>query len=131
MEDFSVPSANTGGFEEAIKALAEQPLTSTLPRLRRLTVETLRPVSGEQGWTEHSSAGNRQRMIEDNSIYFYDEGRITHAVVISHDREVVQQLIALLKDKRVSLQAKQADLQGLLPLVLADRHIAELAEAWS
>jgi len=107
MDDFSVPSANAGGFEEAIKALAEQPLTSTPLRLRRLTVETLRPVSSEQGGPNTLPLAIVNRIIEDNSVYFFDEGRITHAVVISHDRGVVQRLIALLKDKRVSPQAKQ------------------------
>lgn len=127
MEDFSVSSANTGGFEEVIKALAEQPLTSTPLRLRRLAVETLRPVSSEQGGPNTLPLAIVNRIIEDNSVYFFDEGRITHATVISHDRELVQRLIALLKDKRVSPQAKQVYLQGLLPLVLADRHITELA----
>jgi hypothetical protein len=122
-----LPALNNADIEEAIKALAEQPLTSTPLRLRRLAVETLHPVASQDGGQNALPLPMITRIVEDNAAYFFDEGRITHAAVISHDRELTQRLIALLKDKRVSSEVKPIYLQGLLRLVLADRHMAELA----
>lgn len=122
-----LPALNNADIEEAIKALAEQPLTGTPLRLRRLAVETLRPVASEQGGQNILPLAMLNRIVEDNATYFFDEGRLTQVIVITHDRELTQHLIALLKDKRVSSDAKQVYLQGLLHLVLADRHMAELA----
>lgn len=122
-----IPAFNNDDVEEAVKALAEQPLTSTPLRLRRLAVETLRPAAREQGGQNTLPLAIVNRIVEDNAAYFFDEGRITQVIVIAHDRELTQRLMALLKDKRVSSDAKQVYLQGLLHLVLADRHMAELA----
>ncbi len=122
-----LPALNNADIEEAIKALAKQPLTSTPLRLRRLTVETLRPVASEQGGQNILPRAMVNRIAEDNAAYFFYEGRITQLTVLSHDRELVQRLTALLKDKRVFSEVRPIYLQGLLHLVLADRHIAELA----
>lgn len=121
------PALNNGDIEKAIKALAEQPLTSTPLRLRRLVVETLRPVASEQGGQNTLPLAMINRIVEDNAAYFFDEGRVTQVIVITHDRELTQRLVVLLKDKRASSEAKRVYLQGLLHLVLADRHLAELA----
>ncbi|NMC16043.1 MAG: hypothetical protein GYA40_05290 [Chloroflexi bacterium] len=118
---------NNDDVDQAIKALAEQPLTSTPLRLRRLAVETLRPVANAQGGQNTLPLALVNRIAEDNAAYFFDEGRITQVAVLSHDRELVRRLMALLKDKRVSSETKPIYLQGLLHLVLADRHMAELA----
>lgn len=118
---------NSDDVAQAIKALAEQPLTSTPLRLRRLAVETLRPVASAQGGQNTLPLALVNRIADDNAAYFFDEGRIIHVAVLSHDRELAQRLMALLKDKRISSAAKQIYLQGLLYLVLADRHLAELA----
>lgn len=122
-----IPALNNDDVEEAVKALAEQPLTSTPLRLRRLTVETLRLVASEQGGQNTLPLAMVNRIAEDNAAYFFDEGRITQVIVLSHDRELVQRLNALLKDKRVSSEVKPIYLQGLLRLALADRHLTELA----
>lgn len=124
---YSEPSANTDGFKKSIKDLAERPLISTPLRLRNLAVESLRPVTSEQAGQNTLALAMVNRIIEDNAAYFFDEGHITHSIVIAHDRELVQQLVRLLKDKRVSADKKQVYQLGLLNILLADRHIAELA----
>ncbi|MGB9753478.1 hypothetical protein [Roseiflexus castenholzii] len=122
-----IPTLHSDDVKESIKALAEQPLTSTPLRLRRLAVETLRPVASEQGGQNTLPLALVNRIANDNAAYFFDEGRITQLTVLSHDRELVQRLTAPLKDKRVFSEVRPIYLQGLLHLVLADRHIAVLA----
>lgn len=122
-----MPALNNADIEAVIKALAEQPLTSTPLRLRRLAVETLRPAASEQGGQNTLPLALVNRIVEDNAAYFFDEGRITHVLVIAHDGELTQRLMALLKDKWGSSDIKQVYLKGLLYHVLADRHLAELA----
>src|SRR3990170_2302705 len=95
--------SNGDDFEEAVKALADQPLDSTPLRLRKMALETLTPVAvaNGHGGQEALPLELVNRIAEDSAAYFFDEGRITQAEVIAHDRELIQQLVKLLKNKQV------------------------------
>ena len=68
-------------------------------------------------------------LAEDNALYSSDEGRITSTIVLRHDRTLAKALVDLLDHDRVTGAAQEAYLQGLVLILLADRHIVELALA--
>lgn len=124
--DFS--SYTRDDYQDGIKDLADIPLYDSPLRLRNASVENLAPaISSEQTHTDGLDEDLVNQLLEDNQLYFYDEGRITAASVFSHDRDLVKQLIKILRDKNTSDEDASIYIAGLLPLLLADRHIAELA----
>jgi hypothetical protein len=122
----SAPQACQDGLEEAVKDLAEQPLTSTPLRLRSRAVEILRPVAREDGKWKSLPLAMVDRLAED-SAFFFDEGRITDSAVLAHDRKLIYRLHWLLKYQHPPAEENPSYLQGLLDVLLADRQMAELA----
>lgn len=90
-------------------------------------LETLRPVASERGGQQALSIAMVDRIAQDHAAYFFDEDRITQVVVLADDQVLTQRLVSLLKDRRIPSDVKRAYPQGLLHLVLANRHIAEPA----
>lgn len=135
------PGPTDDEIEEAIAAVADAPLDSTPLRLRKAALETLSPfaVAATPTGDENDDDDEKHppvlrlkllnRLAEDNSLYFVDEGRITSAIVLRHDRTLAKALVDLLDHDRVTGAAQEAYLQGLLLILLADRHIVELALA--
>jgi hypothetical protein len=117
----------------AIAGVAALPLTSTPLRLRRLAAERLLPVAVENpAPPEKEHVLSKQlvdRLSSEGDTQFMDEARLHGGAVLSSDVELVKQLLKLLRSTRPTEGAKVAFLDGLLLILRADRHIAELAVA--
>jgi len=131
------PRLTDDEIEEAIAAVAKAPLSNTPLRLRKAALETLSPFA-----VPATPAGGEDDerppvlpvklltlLAEDNALYFVDEGRISNAIVLRHDRTLAKALVDLLDHDRVTRAAQEAYLDGLVLILLADRHIVELALA--
>ena len=124
-------SLSNDDIEEAIKAIADEPLFSTPLQLRDAVFTTLFPVASTNPHPQEKQHVLPIEMLmllnEDSEMYFFDEGRISDVIVMDHDWELAKRLVKLLQDKKISGQLKEKYLQGLLLLLRADKHLAELA----
>ena len=85
-------------IEAAIASVADAPLSGTPLRLRKAALETLSPFAfsatpsaGEDDDDDDERPPVLPRRLltllaEDNTLYFVDEGRISNAIVLRHDR---------------------------------------------
>ena len=120
-----------GGDElkNAISALADQPLGTPPLNLHNSAYEALLPVSvvsPSPKDREHVLPRDMVNLILTDNAYFFDGGRITDASVLDHDRDLAKTLVKLLREESRE-NVSSAYLSGLLLILRADRHIAELA----
>ncbi len=118
---------------KAIKPVADMPLTSRPLRLRNEVYSVLAPVAVE-GFEKKQKLLKLplalvEQILEDNETLFLDEGLIKDPAVFKHDLKLIVRLVALLLFKNVHEDRKQAYRDGLVLLLLAERHIAELSLA--
>lgn len=115
--------------EDAIKAIADQPLTNAPLQLRRTAYTTLTPLAGEgsSGRPDVLPRALVEQLNQDNETAFFDAGRITSGDVLAHDWDLIQQLIRILRNRSIAAADKQVYLNGLVLVLRASRHIAELA----
>ena len=129
-------------IEAAIASVADTPLSGTPLRLRKAALETLSPFAvpappaGGEDDDDDDDEGPPvlplkflTLLAEDNALSFVDQGRISNPIVLQHDRTLTRTLEDLRDHDRVTPAAQQAYLQGLVLILLADRHIVELALA--
>ena len=120
-----------GGDElkNAVSSVADLPLNSTPLILRESAYDVLLPVSVENPPHHHRDRVLPRdvvdRIANDSTKYFFDQGRITNDKVFDHDQDLADQLVKLYREGNATV--RQVYLSGLLPILTADRYIAEIA----